>query len=122
MTDSSQITLNPALLSDDAFCQDWGLFCLGEHNDLNIDIDAQIEHYVNGKGLACPMPLLKLKMALKKTALGHAVYVTATDPNSKRDIAAFCQHAGYTLVQQTSTTPSENTTDTIFHSIITKSC
>ncbi|MFO1383061.1 MAG: hypothetical protein U1E92_06135 [Moraxella osloensis] len=35
-------------------------------------------------------------MALKKTALGHAVYVTATDPNSKRDIAAFCQHAGYT--------------------------
>ena len=122
MTASSQITLNPALLSDDAFCQDWGLFCLGEHNDLNIDIDAQIEHYVNGKGLACPMPLLKLKMALKKTALGHAVYVTATDPNSKRDIAAFCQHAGYTLVQQTSTTPSENTTDTIFHSIITKSC
>ncbi|MFO1384332.1 MAG: sulfurtransferase TusA family protein [Moraxella sp.] len=53
------------------------------------------------------MPLLKLKMALKKTALGHAVYVTATDPNSKRDIAAFCQHAGYALVQQTSITPSE---------------
>ncbi len=120
MTDSSQITLNPALLSDDAFCQDWGLFLSGEYNDLNID--AQIEHYVNGKGLACPMPLLKLKMALKKTALGHAVYVTATDPNSKRDITAFCQHAGYTLVQHTSITPSENTTDTIFHSIITKSC
>ena len=120
MTDSSQITLNPALLSDDAFCQDWGLFQSGEYNNLNIN--AQIEHYVDGKGLACPMPLLKLKMALKKTALGHAVYVTATDPNSKRDIAAFCQHAGYTLVQQTSITPSENTTDTIFHSIITKNC
>lgn len=120
MTASSQITLNPALLSDDAFCQDWRLFHSGEHNDIHIN--AQIEHYVNGKGLACPMPLLKLKMALKKTALGNAVYVTATDPNSKRDIAAFCQHAGYTLVQQTSTTPSENTTDTIFHSIITKSC
>ena len=120
MTDSSQITLNPALLSDDAFCQDWGLFQSDAHNNPNID--AQIEHYVNGKRLACPMPLLKLKMALKKTALGHAVYVTATDPNSKRDIAAFCQHAGYTLVQHTSITPSENTTDTIFHSIITKSC
>ena len=120
MTDSSQITLNPALLSDDAFCQDWGLFRSGEHNTLNIN--AQIDHYVDGKGLACPMPLLKLKMALKNTALGHAVYVTATDPNSKRDIAAFCQHAGYTLVQQTSITPSENTTDTIFHSIITKNC
>ncbi|MFO1365616.1 MAG: hypothetical protein U1E98_04795 [Moraxella osloensis] len=33
MTDSSQITLNPALLSDDAFCQDWGLFRSGEHNE-----------------------------------------------------------------------------------------
>ncbi|MDI4480468.1 sulfurtransferase TusA family protein [Moraxella osloensis] len=120
MTASSQITLNPALLSDDDFCQDWGLFHSDEYNNLNIN--AQIEHYVDGKGLACPMPLLKLKMALKKTALGHAVYVTATDPNSKRDIAAFCQHAGYTLVQHTSITPSENTTDTIFHSIITKSC
>ena len=74
MTASSQITLNPALLSDDAFCQDWGLFHSGEHNDFHID--AQIEHYVDGKGLACPMPLLKLKMALKKTALGHAVYVS----------------------------------------------
>jgi len=120
MTDSSQIMLNPALLSNDAFCQDWAVFRSGEHNNLNIN--AQIEHYVNGKGLACPMPLLKLKMALKKTTLGHAVYVTATDPNSKRDIAAFCQHAGYTLVQHTSITPSENITDTIFHSIITKSC
>lgn len=120
MTDSSQITLNPALLSEEAFCQDWGLFCSGEHNNLNLN--AQIGHYVDGKGLACPMPLLKLKMALKKTTLGHAVYVTATDPNSKRDIAAFCQHGGYTLVQQTSSPQPENTIDTIFHSIITKNC
>lgn len=109
MTDSSQITLNPALLSDDAFCQDWGLFRSGEHNNLNIN--AQIEHYVNGKGLACPMPLLKLKMALKKTALGHAVYVTATDLTasvtsqlfvSMPDIHWYSTHQSHRLkIQQT---------------------
>lgn len=116
----SNIAINPALYADAAFCQDWQLLQSADDNDYTFE--GQIEHYVNGKTLACPMPLLKLKMALKKTAIGNAVYLTATDPNSKRDIAAFCQHAGFTLFQYTSIIPSEDKTDTILHSIITKSC
>lgn len=73
-------------------------------------------HYVNAKNLACPMPLLKLKMALKTTAIGDSVYVTATDPNSQQDIGAFCQHLDYPL--WTTTTDSDSAT--IFHLLITK--
>lgn len=119
-TNFSNIAINPALYADAAFCHDWQLLQSADDNDYTFE--GQIEQYVNGKQLACPMPLLKLKMALKKTAVGNAVYLTATDPNSKRDIAAFCQHAGFTLFQYTSIIPSEDKTDTILHSIITKSC
>ncbi|MFO1383060.1 MAG: hypothetical protein U1E92_06130 [Moraxella osloensis] len=52
MTDSSQITLNPALLSDDAFCQDWG--CFAQANITNLNINAQIEHYVDGQRTRLP--------------------------------------------------------------------
>lgn len=116
----SDIAINPKLRADTAFCQDWQLLQSAEHNAYTLD--GQVEHYINGKQLACPMPLLKLKMALKNTAIGNAVYLTATDPNSKRDIAAFCQHAGFTLFQYTATMHSDDKIDTIFHSIITKNC
>lgn len=50
---------------------------------------------VDGRGLACPMPLLKTKVALRGVQKGQALYVIATDPNSMADIAAFCrQHSG----------------------------
>lgn len=116
----STIAVNPALQSDMTFCQDWQLLTSVDTSDLTIG--GQVEQYVNGKGLACPMPLLKLKMALRNTTVGDCVYLTATDPNSKRDIAAFCQHAGHTLMQYTSVMASDNKIDTIFHSIITKNC
>ena len=52
-----------------------------------------ISHIVDGRGLACPMPLLKLKVALRSVADGESVYVLATDPNSKTDIDAFCRQS-----------------------------
>lgn len=45
---------------------------------------------VDGRGLRCPMPLLKTKIALKGISTGN-VYVIATDHNSATDIKAFCQ-------------------------------
>ena len=83
-------------------------------------------HYVDAKGLACPMPLLKLKMALRSLNIGDCVYLTATDPNSEHDIGAFCRHTGHSLVNIATPivalTHLDKNTDTIFHLIITKNC
>ncbi len=86
--------------------------------------DITITQYVNAKNLACPMPLLKLKMALKNTNMNHAVYVTTTDPNSQHDIGAFCRHMNYNLLIFIENTHdslrSDNANDTIFHLLICK--
>lgn len=96
------------------------------------DLAITIKNLVDGRGLACPMPLLKTKVALRDVAVGEALYVIATDPNSQADITAFCRQS------QTSNTVSldillntatdsviaddelKQNVDTIFHFIITK--
>lgn len=49
---------------------------------------------VDGRGLPCPLPLLKTKVALRSVDVGEALYVVATDPNSTADITAFCRQSG----------------------------
>ena len=95
-----------------------------------------IKQIVDGRGLACPMPLLKTKVALRNVAMNEALYIIATDPNSQADIVAFCQQnwqtkdsGGLQLLVNQSTVkthqsctdaPSTASFDTIFHFIITK--
>ncbi len=92
-----------------------------------------LKKMVDGRGLACPMPLLKTKVALRDIASGESLYVVATDPNSKADITAFCQQTKQTdtantllLVVNQATADlyvnpaSAKFFDTIFHFIITK--
>ena len=96
----------------------------------------QIKDIVDGRGLACPMPLLKTKVALRHVAAGESLYVVATDPNSQADITAFCEQSQKTdtvtplllVINQATAANSEETTatkskysvDTIYHFIITK--
>lgn len=79
---------------------------------------------VDGRGMACPMPLLKTKVALRSVQPSESVYILATDPNSQTDLAAFCQQARLEMVLSTSTTEGSadgsEKLDTIFHLIITK--
>lgn len=112
------MNVNPTLLNQPEFSRDWQIF-----NQIFAELPStgQVEQYVNGKQLACPMPLLKLKMALRDTPIGSHIYVTATDPNSQTDIGAFCQHMGYPLLSHAQTTP-HGSQDTIFHLLITKNC
>ncbi|MBB3106692.1 TusA-related sulfurtransferase [Psychrobacter luti] len=95
-----------------------------------------IKDMVDGRGLACPMPLLKTKVALRHVAAGESLYVVATDPNSQADITAFCEQNQKTdtvnplllVVNQATAASSEEATatqskysvDTIYHFIITK--
>ena len=96
----------------------------------------QIKDIVDGRGLACPMPLLKTKVALRQVAAGESLYVVATDPNSQADITAFCAQSQKTdttnplllLINKKTVSNSEeaiatkprDSVDTIYHFIFTK--
>ena len=56
------------------------------------------------KGLACPMPIIKLKKCLAQNIAAETVIlIELTDVGSLKDVPAFCQQQGlfYELVQQT---------------------
>lgn len=46
------------------------------------------------RGLSCPMPLLKVKKALKKLKPGQILEVLGTDPGSKNDIPDYTKKQG----------------------------
>lgn len=46
------------------------------------------------RGLSCPMPLLKVKKALKKLKAGQVLEILGTDPGSKKDIPDYAKKQG----------------------------
>ncbi len=55
---------------------------------------------VDTSGLYCPMPLLKLKIALRNQSDGTLIRLISTDPTSQQDIKRYCEIAGLTCEQQ----------------------
>lgn len=51
-------------------------------------------------GLACPLPVLKAKKAMKALNPGDILDVIATDPGSVADFEVLCMSQGHTLVSQ----------------------
>lgn len=54
---------------------------------------------IDAKGLNCPSPIIKTKMAMKKLPSGGMLEVIATDPGSVDDFEAFCRSTGHSLVE-----------------------
>ncbi len=50
------------------------------------------------KGLRCPLPVIKARMALNEMAVGEVVTVLATDPASNIDIRHLCNITGHELI------------------------
>lgn len=50
------------------------------------------------KGLACPLPLLKMKLALKKLEPGQVIYVETSDSGSWQDFHKFAEITDNELV------------------------
>lgn len=71
-----------------------------------VDVKGQL---VDARGLSCPMPLLKAKLALNACAVGQTVTVWATDSGSVRDFKAFAELSHHTLAQFTELTDEHNT-------------
>ena len=106
---------------------------IGAADTMMIGESVMIKNMVDGRGLACPMPLLKTKVALRDVAIGESLYVVATDANSQADITAFCRQnqqkntanplllvVNKVTKQQPVESSSPQRFDTIYHFIITK--
>ena len=50
------------------------------------------------KGLRCPLPVIKTRLALNEMAVGDVVTVMATDPASNIDIRHLCNITGHEMV------------------------
>ena len=61
--------------------------------------ELQVDQSVDARGLACPLPLLRAKVALNGMNAGQVLYLTATDAGSQRDISRFAELAGHDLLQ-----------------------
>jgi len=59
-------------------------------------INAQLD----ARGLTCPMPLLKAKLALNGLAKGEVLEVLASDSGSWKDIPAYLQQSSHCLLLQ----------------------
>ena len=60
------------------------------------------DEYLDLEGLACPMPLLKMKQKLKGINSGVVLYITTTDSGSVKDFATYIGQTSHTLIKQKS--------------------
>lgn len=55
----------------------------------------QTEHVLDAKGLACPMPIVKTRKAIKDLASGDVLEIQATDKGSTADLQAWAKGSGH---------------------------
>jgi len=53
---------------------------------------------LNARGLSCPLPIVKTKKALADMTTGQVLKVISTDVGSVKDMQAFADQTGNTLV------------------------
>ena len=56
---------------------------------------------LDARDLACPMPLLKAKLAFNSLPIGAVLKVLATDAGAQRDFRSFAKLAGHSLLHET---------------------
>ncbi|NRA41734.1 MAG: sulfurtransferase TusA [Pseudomonadales bacterium] len=54
---------------------------------------------LDATGLMCPEPIMLLHQHMRKISVGDALYLTATDPATVRDVEKFCRFLGHQLWQ-----------------------
>lgn len=61
----------------------------------------KVDQVLDLKGLLCPMPVVKLQVAVKKLAAGAIIEGIATDPGVMADIPAWARSTGNELLSIT---------------------
>ncbi len=59
----------------------------------------KVDKFLDAKGLACPMPIVRTKKAIDEIEPGQILEVHATDKGSKSDIAAWVSSGAHELVK-----------------------
>jgi TusA-related sulfurtransferase len=57
----------------------------------------EADRSIDCKGMACPMPIVKLSKAMKELSSGNVLAVVADDPGFEPDIKAWCENTGNPL-------------------------
>jgi tRNA 2-thiouridine synthesizing protein A len=61
----------------------------------------QVDRYIDARGQMAPMPLMTLARIMKTMEPGQVITLTVTDVGTKRDIPAWCEKTGATLLDST---------------------
>jgi tRNA 2-thiouridine synthesizing protein A len=56
------------------------------------------ELVVDARGLLCPIPVLRLERALRRSAPGTVAVLLATDPAAEADVETLCRERGHALL------------------------
>ena len=61
----------------------------------------EITKVLDAKGLACPMPILKVKKVIAELESGQVLEIHATDKGAKNDLVAWTNSFGHELIDST---------------------
>ena len=61
--------------------------------------DVQVAKVLDLKGLACPMPVVKVSKGIKEVAVGEVIEAQTTDPGSLTDFPAWAKTSGNEIVK-----------------------
>jgi TusA-related sulfurtransferase len=61
--------------------------------------DIKIDKVMDLKGLACPMPIVKVSKGIKEIAIGQVLEAQTTDPGSLADFPAWAKMSGNEILK-----------------------
>lgn len=61
--------------------------------------DYTVTKTLDCKGLACPMPIVKLSMEIAKSKVGDVVEMLTTDPGSLADVPSWAKSTGNAVLE-----------------------
>ena len=61
--------------------------------------DIQVAKVLDLKGLACPMPVVKVSKGIKEIEVGQVLEATSTDPGSLTDFPAWARTSGNEILK-----------------------
>jgi TusA-related sulfurtransferase len=59
----------------------------------------QIDRTLDARGLACPMPIVKTRDAMKHMAVGEVLAMLSDDPASDADMRTWARSTGHDLLE-----------------------
>jgi tRNA 2-thiouridine synthesizing protein A len=59
-----------------------------------------VKHVVDARGLACPMPTVRLAQAMRGIAVGELLELWTDDAGSPANMAAWTRNTGHPLVRE----------------------